>query len=332
LKTRTLIVGDPHATPQELGDCAALKELVYSSAKEYKVDTTIILGDIYNSHSVVNTPCIHFWKEFLDGLGKCIVLVGNHDCFSPTIQMPHALISHKGNPNCIIVDVPMQIMPGVAAMPYYHDPVEFLAKATALRAETGATTLICHQTFDGAKLQEGFYAKDGVNPVAVPFDSIISGHIHTPMKFSKVFYAGSPRWRTLSDANQERYIYVVDFEDTGVYKGIKAIPTTGICKRIYRYVDSEDNQAKIEAPVDKADVRVDIYGSQEYISRRMLELKASHNAKCRSFPLREKRSQISESDGISVSFNKFLGSFIPPNGTEIALLNKIVGERLNGFV
>lgn len=328
---RALIVGDPHATPQELGDCEALKGLVYKSAEDYKVDATIILGDIYNSHSVVNTPCIHFWKEFLGGLGKSVVLVGNHDCYSPTIQMPHALICHKDNPDCTIVDKPVKLFPGVAAMPYYHDPVEFLAQATILRAKEGSCTLICHQTFDGAKLQEGFYAKDGVNPVAVPFDNIVSGHIHTPMKFSKVFYPGSPRWRTLSDANQERYIYVVEFSESGTYKGIKAIPTTGVCKRIYRYVDSEETPAKIDAPTERSDVRVDIYGSQEYISARMLELKASHNAKCRSFPLRAKKSQISESDGITVCFNKFVGSFVPPNGTDVAVLNKVVGERLSGI-
>lgn len=331
--TRTaLIIGDPHATPQELEDMEALRSLVLENTKDFTVDLTIVLGDLYNTHSVVNTPTINFWNRFIPELKSSVLLVGNHDSFSPTVQNPHALIIHKENRNCWVIDEPTTInvqgLDGVAFMPYYYKPEEFLQKATELREKTKAKTLICHQTFDGAKLQEGFYAKDGVNPVAVPFENIISGHIHTPMKFGKVWYPGAPRWRTLSDANQDRFIYVVEFKNNGDYKVLKSIPTTGVCKRINRYIDSEEAPAVIENNISNCDIRVDIYGSQEYISQRMLELKASYNARCRSFPTKKKKTQISEADGIGVSFSKFSGSFVPPNGTDKNTLLEAVSERM----
>jgi DNA repair exonuclease SbcCD nuclease subunit len=328
-----LIVGDPHATPQELEDMEELKTLVLFTVKSFAVDLTIILGDLYNTHSVVNTPTINFWNRFLPELGSSIILVGNHDSFSPTVQNPHALIIHKGSNSCHVVDEPGFVhmgLPGVAAMPYYYKPEDFLQAATELQEKTQAKTLICHQTFDGAKLQEGFYAKDGVNPVAVPFENIISGHIHTPMKFGKVWYPGAPRWRTLSDANQDRFIYVVEFKGDGSYNVLQAIPTTGVCKRINRFLDSEDVPAVIENNSNNCDVRVDIYGTQEYISQRMLELKATYNARCRSFPTRTKKTQISEADGIGASFSKFSNNFTPPNGTDRNTLLGTVNERIHG--
>jgi DNA repair exonuclease SbcCD nuclease subunit len=312
----------------------ALRGLVLKSFQDFDVDLTIILGDLYNTHSVVNTPTINFWNRFIPELGASIVLVGNHDSFSPTVQNPHALIIHKDSKGCKVVEDPRDFvlmgLPGVAAMPYYYKPEDFLQAATELQEQTLAKTLICHQTFDGAKLQEGFYAKDGVNPVAVPFENIISGHIHTPMKFGKVWYPGAPRWRTLSDANQDRFIYVVEFKNDGSYNVLQAIPTTGVCKRINRFIDSEDAPAVIENNSNNCDVRVDIYGTQEYISQRMLELKATYNARCRSFPTRTKKTQISEADGIGASFSKFSNNFNPPNGTDRNTLTSVVGKRLYG--
>lgn len=336
---KALLIGDPHVVPQELDDCLALKKLVLEVLKKNKLDAVIITGDCYHSHSVLSTVCVDFWNGFFEEVGanvKHIVAgLGNHDMFSPTIMHPHALICHQKNgwKKLTVVDSPTDIFPGVVALPYYHDPVKFMEACS----NSSAKTLICHQTFDGAKFTDGFYAKDAVNPVAVPFDNIISGHIHTPHSFSKVFYCGSPRWRTLSDANQDRFIYIVEFDDTGNYKILESISTSPACKKIVKFTDQEgcefiptcimNTKPDLSASAN-VDVRIDIYGSSDYISKRTLEYRAKWNAKCRAFPTRTKLAKVSESDGIAVSFNKFSSSFSPPKGTELNLLIKTAGERL----
>jgi hypothetical protein len=330
--TKVLLIGDPHVVPQELDDCLALKTLVLETLTKNKLDAVIITGDLYHSHSILSTVCVDYWNEFFEDIAvkvkHIICLLGNHDMYSPTIKDPHALICHQKNgwKKLTVVDQPTDIFPGVVGLPYYHDPVKFMEACS----NTNCKTLICHQTFDGAKFTDGFYAKDAVNPVAVPFDNIISGHVHTPHAFSKVWYPGAPRWRTLSDANQDRFIYIVEFDDVGNYKTLESIPTSPACKKIVKFTDQEGIEfTNIHVP-QGADVRIDIYGSQEYCSKRVLEYKAAWNAKCRTFPTRAKQSKVSEADGIAVSFNKFSTSFIPPKGTDLNLLVRTAGERLAG--
>jgi DNA repair exonuclease SbcCD nuclease subunit len=333
---RLLIVGDVHAVQQELDDCLALKELVLTTIKnDKKIEGVIFLGDSFHNHSVLNSAVLEYWSTFFDDLvklvDKVICAVGNHDFYSPVIMHPHALIAFKGKyePMLKIIDKPTYLFDGVAAFPYYPDPAKLLEDCNSFKEQHPyVKTLICHQTFDGAEYNEGFYARDAANPVAVPFDNIISGHIHSATKFGKVQYPGSPRWKTLSDANVDKFIYVVDFVVDGSYQVREEIPTSPACKKIVRFIDKEGEETTISNIPPNSDVRVDIYGSSDYISKMTLEYKAKFNAKCRTFPNKAKTSRVSESDGIESSFVRFSTSFKPPKGTDLNLLVQTAGERL----
>jgi DNA repair exonuclease SbcCD nuclease subunit len=336
--SRYLLIGDPHVTPRELEDCQKLADLIVEQATIKKVEGVIFLGDLYHANSIVHTPAIEFWNNLFKRLldlspptdedFEVYSLVGNHDQFSPTIRDPHALIVHKeGLLDNVIIDRPTFVFDlGVAFMPYYADPDEFLKQALLLKERNpNLSTLICHQTFNGAKFNEGFYAKDSVDPSKVPFN-IISGHIHSEHTFGNVWYPGSPRWRTLNDANQNKYIYVIDFKTKG-WTLESSISTAGICKKIALYEDSAEEPCTI-TELD-ADIRVKIYGTPDYLQSRVLELKAKYKAKCATFVTRTKTAKISEQDGINESFNKYSASFSPPNKTPINLLETEVKDRLN---
>ena len=327
---RTLIVGDPHCTQQELDDCLALKGLVLQTIRQKGVELLVITGDLYNSHSTLNSAVIDYWNCFFTDVISLdvgvVCVLGNHDQYSPTLAYPHALICHK---DVVVVDEPMEILPGVAGLPYFADPAKFLEAATALaNSGKGYKTLLCHQTFDGAQFSEGFYAKDAVNPAAVPFEFIISGHIHSEHAFSNVIYPGSPRHRTLSDANQDRFLYLGEFSG-GVFSLLEKVPTFPTCKKIVKFTDQEGTPTDFTNIPPNADVRVDIYGSADYISKKMVEYKAAVGARCRSFPTKTKNAKLSEADGIVASFNKFSDSFVPPKGTDLKVLVKEAGERLD---
>jgi DNA repair exonuclease SbcCD nuclease subunit len=328
----TLVVGDVHCTPGELPDCQALLQLVAKVADEESVPNVIFMGDLYNSHAIVNSYCIEFWKRWLDTLAhsgkESILLVGNHDQVSPSCNFPHALLAHSGK-GIRVIDEPTTIGSGLGFIPYCYDPQDFLKGAQAL-LDQNVHTLFCHQTMAGARYESGFYANDAVDVTGLPFRHIISGHIHTPQTIgAKVLYVGSPRWRTLSDAGASRYLWIFEHtEEKTVLK--KRIPTDTVCRQIYSFTDTEKEPAAIPKfqLLNLADIRVKIYGTSDYISKRSLELKAQFNARCRGFPERPKLTDVSESEGIGLAFERFAQNFKAPNGSDLEKLKQLVKERM----
>lgn len=328
-----LIVGDVHAVPQELDDCRALLSLIVQEASKPDVERIVFMGDQNNNHSSLDSRCVAFWSEAINTIKGCgsfksvLLLVGNHDFVNPTIMQPHSMVAHQEI--ATVIDKPcVDQQFKHAYMPYYPDPVKFVEDAVKLKqGGPGVETLFCHQTFVGADEGKGFYSKDAVESSAVPFKTIISGHIHKPMKLGKVLYVGAPRWRTLTDAEvAKRFIYHMDPDGKMV-----PITTNNHCVRIYRFEDSEEEPAKInltEGELKLADIRVTIHGTSEYIAQRIPAFKAQYNAKCRGVPVRGRLVKASESEGIDKAFKKFSGLFVPPNGTDKELLLKETYGRL----
>jgi DNA repair exonuclease SbcCD nuclease subunit len=337
---RVLLLGDPHIVPQELDDAKALEDLVFQTIDKHKLTTICILGDLHNNHSVLSSVVINYWKQFiarlqLAGVKHIVCLIGNHDFYSPTIMSPHGLLSYidplinnYDHQFPQVVDAPQWIMDGVSAMPYEPDPAQFVAHVKQLKEKWPQNEiLLCHQTFDGAKFHEGFYAKDAVDASLVPFKYIISGHVHTPHAFGNVWYPGAPRWRTLSDANQDRYICVVEMSAQG-FGIVDKVPTWPTCRRIIKFIDQEGQHTDIPQDLQNTDVRVDIYGSQEYYKQQSMIYKAKCNARCRPFFTKKQSNRLTEADGIGASFQKFSKEFHPPKGTNITILTQEVESRL----
>jgi DNA repair exonuclease SbcCD nuclease subunit len=328
---KILVVGDPHVTPQDLPDCEALWSLVLDSIEKYEPRNVLLLGDIHNTHDILNTKVIDFWSKAFSGLlgpDVCVTaLCGNHDQYSPTIRHPHSLIPYRDI--CDTIDAPKySLMLESCAMPYYASPVEFIEEAVKLKEKhPKVDTLFCHQTFSGADEGLGYLTDESVEPSAVPFKTIISGHIHKPMRLGKVWYVGAPRWRTLKDAETPiRHIYVLEDGKEPI-----AIPTNTHCTRIFKFEDSEEEPLSINLTSDElklADIRVTINGKPDYISKRSTELKEKYNAKCRGVPTRSRLAKASESEGIENAFARFSNSFSPLNGTPKEVLLKEIYARL----
>jgi DNA repair exonuclease SbcCD nuclease subunit len=324
-----LIVGDVHATPRELPDCVALWELVMRTADSQKCDCIILLGDQHDTHDIVNTRVIDFWRDAFYQCAadqiKVVALVGNHDQCTPTIRDPHAMLSYYG---LDWVGHHPYICDGISALAYYYNPKEFIDAAINVKdLDPKNEVLFCHQTFVGAEEGLGFKSPDSVDPASVPFKIIISGHIHKPMKIGKVWYPGSPRWRNITDAEvDKRAIWVWE-------PGNNPIPvlTNDICTRIIKLDDSVENPVDdklVGLNLDKCDLRVSVFGNIDYITNRITELKTKYNAKCRGVPTRNRLAKVSESEGVDKAFKRFSNNFTPPNGTDKELLLKTVHGRL----
>lgn len=318
---KTLFVGDVHAVPEELDDCRGLLQLVSDTAKLHAVDRILFLGDVYHHHNIIRAEVLAFWCEEFERLGRSWdtwVLVGNHDRAGEGSPI-HALLAHRHVVR--VVDAPVEDA-GLLYLPYYADREAFVVDACASKM----LTLACHQTFDGATYENGFFAKDGVEPDRLPQARIISGHIHTPHHFGKVTYLGAPRWRTLDDANVERAIWVYEFSPGGDVVSAKSFDTSVVCRPIRSAVDSPEKPVAL--PLDpRVDWRIDVRGPAAWVEERKAQL-AGPGVRMRTFASSTFVPQVRESEGVDRAFAAYVDRYEPRFGTDRERLRALARERL----
>ena len=337
---RTLTIGDPHVTPEALGDCRKLLDLVILISQNGKVDEICFLGDQHHTHGVLSLEVVGFWLWAFDRLEKeappnVVCLVGNHDMPGDSSSALNAMMCYRGS-RVTVVDRPM-VIHGVLYAPYFHDRDAFVG---ACNRYPECRALICHQTFDGSKYDNGFPAHDGVDLSAIPQVDVLSGHIHTQQELSgdgqKVWYPGSPRWRTASDENVEKGIWVVDRDVDGLIVSKTVHDTSEVCQARYRIKLTPDMPMHLAAEADQAihyllekghKVAVDIEGPGEWVDKQLAGL--PQGLLVRTQRVQKEAPRVRESEGIEVSFRRFLGGFQPLYGTPPARLMQLAKERFS---
>ncbi len=320
---RLLLVGDIHATPEELEDVSMLRDLVNFITFAEQIDVVVLLGDSYHTHNIIRAEVMAFYREWFKSFKKStttqmLALVGNHD-YAGEGHPVHAMLIHEDQIK--VVDKPEQLG-GLLFMPYYADRAQFVADAQVANTQT----LICHQTFVGSRYENGLAALDGVDPKLLPQKTIISGHIHTPQSFDNVTYIGAPRWRSLSDANVDRAIWVYDFDPYGQVRKKFPIDTGEKCRQIKYVRVTPENP--VEAPLDsKHDWRVDIYGPALFVAVQK-KLLSGPGVRVRTFATDKPASRVRESEGIGSAFRKYLQGYEPRHGTPTEVLEQMAKERL----
>jgi calcineurin-like phosphoesterase family protein len=311
---KILFVGDPHATPEALDDCRALMELVEAVSTTETVDEVCILGDLHHTHNVIRAEVMAFWMHYVRGKR---LIVGNHD-FSGEGSDTHALLAYQDR--ALVVDRPT-LDRGILYLPYFSDRAAFVEAC-----KTGGNTLVCHQTFAGSKYENGFYAEDGVNPDLIPHESIISGHIHTAQTFGRVTYIGAPRWRTRSDANINRALWLYTFDDSGRVADKKSFDTGMVCRQIFCFTDTPD--APFTGDIDpRHDWRIDIRGPSAWVEQRKALF--GPGVKVRTFKTDQVAVKVRESEGIEKAFTTYLERFKARHGTPVEALRSLAKERLH---
>lgn len=322
---KLLFVGDPHIETRSLADAKRLEELVFSTAKAHDVDFMVIAGDLYHTHGVIDAYVQEFWFNFFKRSPvKSLVMKGNHDGPGEEGATATALLAHLCQAAVRVILEPLEVE-GLLFCPFTQSNEQFLSWCQS----STARTVFCHQTFDGSKYENGMYAAGGIDPQKVPQKQIISGHIHTAQEFGKVWYPGSPRWRTASDANVDKHIWVLHVEN-GVVVDRIPIDTSTHCSKIWSLDDSVEAPAVLPAAAEQADVRVVSRGtSKDWLQSRM-DYFVPRGVKWRGLLLESgRRAAVRESDGIPKAFNTWVSNFSPKNGTPKEVLDSMVKERLS---
>lgn len=331
---RVLLIGDPHVTAEEIPDAQGLVHLVVDVLKKHQPDYVVLLGDLHHNHASVHADVTKFWLDSLKTMsaalphGHIVALLGNHDM--STVGSGHALLSYCNRtdlPNVIVVDRPKRLGSNVVAIPYCHT-AEQLIEACREVGATGSDVVLCHQTFSGSFYENGFFAKDGINPDLVPGAKIISGHIHAAQEFGRVWYVGSPRWRNALDENQDKNIHLLNIEGAEL-KSITAIPTSPSCRKMVK--TKFENGVHVLGPAPSESLVnvswvVESVGTKEQ-NEAVLNL-VPDGVSFRGFIVQEGEAKVKESDGVLPAWEKWVATASLPNGTGFADVDKVVKERV----
>ena len=331
---KILYIGDPHTTPDETEDVGNLLNYAARIADNRKVDQICILGDLHHNHSVVRLEVFNFWRYNFRALAKrlpntrVVLIVGNHDMAGDQSvlagQYNSLQLYHEDS--LIVVDSPV-VLGGVLHLPFYRDVDEFVQDCR----NNPTSHLVCHQSFCTAIYENGFPVMEGVDLGQIPQSRVISGHIHTPQTLrsndKEVWYPGAPRWRIASDANKERYIWVVERDDAGNVLNTESFPTSKACKAMYRLKDLPNDPLNLETLDPRHSYVIDVEGPSSWVDQRIALYPVG--VKKRAVRIDAEQPKVRESDGIEVSFKKYMQGYQPSFGTKLERFELLAQERLN---
>jgi DNA repair exonuclease SbcCD nuclease subunit len=304
---KILRLGDPHCTVSNMEESSRLMDFVCKTAFEKQVDRVEILGDLFDTHGVIRAEVLAFWTKWfgvLCGLNsdesvQTVVLVGNHDQKGNKESEGeiHALVPFRHfHENLKIIENPTLLPHNkrgesgyIAYIPHISGAENFLKAANNIKQcdiKNVATHVVCHQTFLGATYENGIFAEDGIDINQVPFDHIISGHIHKSQTIGKCFYPGTARYMKSTDANQKKGFYI--FEDE---KPIEFISTEDVVIPMYTLTLNEPDEVPVLDP--RAKTVLELHGSSQWISKIKKQYKTK--ASIRSFPSDRKASKVDAS-------------------------------------
>jgi len=267
---KTLFIGDLHVQVNNLDETSRLFQLIEKTASEHAVDAVVFLGDIFHTHSVVRQEVVDLLQSELSRLSKnnaIYILAGNHDGSSPTSTKVNAVRQTLSHLVTVIDENSGSVVVGpYGLIGFTHSEDAFKKSLTQTRY------LVCHQTFNGATYENGFYAPDGFSVESVSqYERVIAGHIHSSQSVSNITYIGTPRpvssaefFNLGSNDTKNIFIHISD-TDTLIH-----ISTGGWVRTQYRaeIVEGQDNSIVISALKNNVDplskVRVTVSGTEEF--------------------------------------------------------------------
>lgn len=315
-----LYIGDPHIQVKNLDESNKLMLFIHQTILSQKPSRVVILGDLLHTHSLIRAEVLDFWDHWLDTLSdsaELIVLVGNHDQVGDFNSDINSLqvFNRIEKDTLQIVQEPLLSGP-FAYVSYHHDQKEFVEASNDL-ANKGAKVLVCHQTFHGAKFDNGMFAPDGIDPTSLQFDQIICGHIHTTAEFGNVFLPGTPKWDSASDANKEKGIWMIDHDETtGAILNKTFISTSHVCTPIVSLSWKEGET--IPTFPENAKVSIELVGSSTWITKQKSTLKGKVNITTK---ITDKKERSDRSNG--GTFEKFINDHFVTKTNKQELMNKM---------
>lgn len=325
---KALRVGDPHVMISNLEDSEKLLNFVKLVAEQNKVDVIELLGDAFHNHAVLRQEVLDFWRRKLTELSTLnipiIMLAGNHDfCGDKSTEGKFSAISNlAGIKNVEIVntsylkDYGNEVVIGYRA--YTSNKELFLKDAQDLK-DKGANLLVAHQTFTGATYANGFFAEDGIDPILVPQNQLISGHIHSEQQIGKCWYPGTGKWDNANDANLNKGLWICTHTKDGYTK--QFVSTEGVVVAIKKYTLKEGGTTPELNPSNKN--YLELEGTNAWIVQTKKKFKDTPNLQIKAVPTDTK---VVQNKANIKTINDFLmGGFKPITGVSLDQIQTYLG-------
>lgn len=318
---KVLRVGDPHITVRNMEDSQNLLAFIAKIASERNVDQIEFLGDLMHTHAVIRVEVLEFWRVTLLALSSMfniVILVGNHDQpgSKEKEQEMNALNIFKSN-RVTVVNKPM-IINNIGYMPYMSDKDTFISEANGLFAKGAHKLLIAHQNFTVP-----LYS-DLIDPNSVLQENIITGHIHEQKQMGKVFQVGTPKWDTLTDANEDKGVWIYEHNEDGSVKSREFVSTKGIVTAIESHKVVEGQTEPVLTPGAKN--YVELIGSSAWIEQMKKKYKGLASIKAR--PSDRKNANVSK-DKAQTLFEYLETAFSPIDGVSKDEMKEYLKEVIN---
>jgi DNA repair exonuclease SbcCD nuclease subunit len=272
-----VMVGDPHAKVSNLKD---MQKLIYYSmevGRDYGANNILFLGDLLDTHAIIRVEVLDFWHrnfKMLKSNGfNVLTLVGNHD------QQSSKELEQEMNALNIFEDIGVQvfnkptIFDDTLFVPYHGNHKRFLE---ICNLNSSVNNVICHQTFDGAMYDNGFYAPDGIDLTLIPQKNVLSGHVHKKSQIGKCNYPGTPKWDSANDAGEEKGIHILEISSDKMDMS-ELISTRHIVTPINKVIMKEGD-AEIELE-EAARNYMELTGSSTWIAKMKKKYKNKANIK-----------------------------------------------------
>jgi DNA repair exonuclease SbcCD nuclease subunit len=212
---KVLLVGDPHLKIGAFKEAGGFVDKLFKIIQDGQYDQVIILGDLFDTFAVIRSEILALWASFLSKASQhseIVLIVGNHDMAGES-GGAHALEPFKSFKNVVVVDWPHTTGGMIHYLPFYRDNEAFIKECQALPQ---GSILFCHQSFNGAQFDNGFYDPHGVDPSAVShLAAVISGHIHKNQKLGNIWYPGTPFQMNFSDAGENKGVFEIALDNSG---------------------------------------------------------------------------------------------------------------------
>lgn len=273
---KILRVGDPHVKPSNIEESEKLMEFVLAQAHLRQVTKIELLGDLFDTMSIIRLEVLEFWRKWLWRLSESfqtIVIVGNHDQSGNVSSNQHALSTFVAlNPDKLWIIEHPALIDKIGYLPFIRDNDKFIEEANNL-AGLGATFLVSHTEYAGSKYDNGMYAPHGVDPdkIDARLTTLLSGHVHTEQEFGRVIYPGTARWASASDANKRKGVWLYEHDASGAMKNKEFISTESVCVPIVS-IEWREGEPMPSLPAN-AKVSVELIGTSNWIAQQKTGLK-----------------------------------------------------------
>jgi len=179
-------------------------------------DCLFILGDVFESRQSLNILILNEALEIFKAISKVlpvVIIIGNHDIYRKQTNDVHSSIIFNSINNIEVLIKPQVLQTKFAKifmMPWIDDK----SKEIEIIRQHPADYMFCHTDFLNMKYNRKISIEQGLNPdVVKEYKKVYSGHIHYTQHTRNIRMIGCPLQLTRSDLHNQKYVYLLDFEN-----------------------------------------------------------------------------------------------------------------------